>query len=62
VFIGVVFLIIALLCLISIFRALKARNFFGAAYSLLAFLVLSWFSVMTLWDIIFRGGGVPVGS
>lgn len=60
--IGVIFLIIAILCLIAIFRAIKTRNFFGAVYSLIAFLVLGWFSVMTLYDIIFQGGGVPVGS
>ncbi|MGV3488845.1 MAG: DUF2759 family protein [Tuberibacillus sp.] len=60
--IGLIFLVIAILCLVSIFRAFKVRNMFGAVYSLIAFLVLGWFSVMTLYDVIFGSGGVPVGS
>ncbi|WP_027725002.1 DUF2759 family protein [Tuberibacillus calidus] len=60
--IGVIFLIISILCLISIFRSFKARNILAAIYSLIAFLVLGWFSVMTIWDVLFGTGGVPVGS
>ena len=59
--IGVIFLIIAILCFVSIFRSLKRRNLLGAAYSLVVFLVLGWFSIMTIWDVL-HGGGVPVGS
>jgi len=59
--VGIIFLIIAILCLIAIFREVKRRNFFGAVYALIAFAVLGWFSIMTIWDS-FNGGGVPVGS
>jgi hypothetical protein len=59
--IGIIFLIIALLCLAGIVREAKRRNFFGAVYALIAFAVLGWFSVMTIIDVL-HGGGVPVGS
>ncbi|HSU80604.1 MAG TPA: DUF2759 domain-containing protein [Candidatus Angelobacter sp.] len=59
--IGIIFLIIALLCLAGIVREAKRRNFFGAVYAFIAFAVLGWFSIMTIIDVL-HGGGVPVGS
>jgi len=59
--IGVIFLIIAVLCLLAIFREGKKHNFFGAGYALIACVVLGWFSIMTLIDVL-SGGGVDVGG
>lgn len=58
---GIIFLIIALLCLVAIFREGKRRNVFGAVYALIAFSVLGWFSIMTIINVL-NGGGVPVGG
>ncbi|MFC4617990.1 DUF2759 domain-containing protein [Camelliibacillus cellulosilyticus] len=60
-FTGIIFLLIAILCLIGIFRSIKRRNLFGAVYAFIAFAVLGWFSVMTIWGVL-HGHGVPVGS
>ncbi|GGE46795.1 hypothetical protein GCM10011391_27050 [Pullulanibacillus camelliae] len=59
--IGVIFLIIAILCLLAIFREAKRRNFFGAGYALITCVVLGWFSIMTIIDVL-NGGGVDVGG
>ncbi|WEG14278.1 DUF2759 family protein [Pullulanibacillus sp. KACC 23026] len=58
---GILFLLIALLCLAGIFREAKRRNIFGAVYAFIAFAVLGYFSIMTIIDVL-NGGGVPVGS
>ncbi len=59
--VGLLFLIIALLCLAGLYREAKRRNVFGAVYAFVAFAVLGWFSVMTIIDVL-HGGGVPVGG
>jgi hypothetical protein len=47
-------LLIAILCLIAVFRQLKVRNFFGAGYAAISTLVFGWFAVMSIVDHIFN--------
>ncbi|MFC7393350.1 DUF2759 domain-containing protein [Scopulibacillus cellulosilyticus] len=59
--VGIIFLLIAILCLYGAIRALKKRNIFGAGYAIISLAVFGWFSVMTIIDVL-QGGGVQVGS
>ncbi|MBM7646360.1 putative membrane protein [Scopulibacillus daqui] len=59
--VGIIFLLIAILCLIGAIRAFKSRNFFGAGYAVITLAVFGWFSIMTIIDVL-NGGGVQVGS
>ncbi|GGH79730.1 hypothetical protein JOD43_001712 [Pullulanibacillus pueri] len=59
--VGIIFLLIALLCLLAIIREAKRRNFFGAGYAFICCIVLGWFALYTIIDIM-HGGGVSVAG
>ncbi|MFA8437657.1 DUF2759 domain-containing protein [Pueribacillus sp. YX66] len=55
---AIIFMLIALLGLVAIFRELRKKNMLGLVFALLAVVVFGWFSVMTFIDV-FQGGGAP---
>lgn len=59
--IGIMFFLVAILCLIGAIREISKRNFFGAIYAIITLAVFGWFSIMTIIDVL-HGGGVQVGA
>ncbi len=54
--IGIIMLLVAILCGLAVFREVRRKNFFGAAYAFLAFAVFGWFSVMTIYSLLTSSG------
>ncbi|TCP31145.1 uncharacterized protein DUF2759 [Scopulibacillus darangshiensis] len=59
--IGIMFLLVAILCLIGAIREISKRNFLGAGYAIVSLAFFGWFSIMTIIDVL-GGGGVQVGA
>lgn len=55
---AIIFMLVTLLALVSIFRQLRKKQMLGFVFALLAVVVFGWFSVMTFIDV-FNGGGAP---
>ncbi|WP_047979918.1 DUF2759 family protein [Ornithinibacillus contaminans] len=49
---GILFLIVAIVSLVSVFRQLKYRNFFALVMSALSVLVFGFFSISTIISVI----------
>lgn len=45
---AILFLLIAILCVLAVFREFKAKNLFSLAFAGISSLVFGWFSVMTI--------------
>ncbi|UTR09422.1 DUF2759 domain-containing protein [Evansella sp. LMS18] len=58
---GIITLLIAIFAAIGLFRELKTKNFFAVGFAAVTVAVFGWFAVMTLYSIIFTGGGGTVG-
>ncbi|MDQ0254424.1 putative membrane protein [Evansella vedderi] len=58
---GIITLLISILATIGLFRELKRKNFFAVGYATITVLVFGWFSIMTLYSIIFTSSGGTVG-
>lgn len=57
---GILFTLVAILCLWGAITQAKQRNFFGVGYSIVSLAVFGWFGVMTTWDAL-GGGGINIG-
>ncbi|MCD8508742.1 MAG: DUF2759 domain-containing protein [Bacillus sp. (in: Bacteria)] len=58
---GIITLLITILSAIGLFKSLKTKNFFAVGYATITVLVFGWFSIMTLYSIIFTSGGGQIG-
>ncbi|MBM7569672.1 putative membrane protein [Aquibacillus albus] len=45
---AIILLVVAVLCLVAVFRELKAKNFFAVGFAGISTLVFGWFSIMTI--------------
>lgn len=52
----IIFLLVAVLAAIAVFRSLKSKNILGILFSLGTCLIFGWFSIMTLLKSGFPGG------
>ncbi|AOM82640.1 hypothetical protein BBEV_1275 [Salisediminibacterium beveridgei] len=59
-FLGILTLLVAIFSVIGGYVELKRKNFFGVGFAAVSVAVFGWFSVMTLFSIIFTGGGGTV--
>ncbi|MFQ3542784.1 DUF2759 domain-containing protein [Halobacillus rhizosphaerae] len=50
---GVILLIVAILCVLAVFREAKSKNFFAVLFAGASALVFGWFSVMTIYSNLF---------
>ncbi|MBU9724204.1 MULTISPECIES: DUF2759 domain-containing protein [Bacillaceae] len=50
---GIITLLISILAAVGLFRELKKKNFFAVGFAFITVAVFGWFSVMTIWKIIF---------
>ncbi|PBB04701.1 MULTISPECIES: DUF2759 domain-containing protein [Salimicrobium] len=50
---AILFLLVAILCVVAIFREIKTKNFLAVAFSLISAAVFGWFSVMTIYANLF---------
>ncbi|UCZ54565.1 DUF2759 domain-containing protein [Bacillus shivajii] len=57
---GIITLLITILSAIGLVKELKRKNFFAVGFAAVTIAVFGWFSVMTLYSIIFTGGGGTV--
>ncbi|MFA9559391.1 DUF2759 domain-containing protein [Evansella sp. AB-rgal1] len=57
---AIIFLLITILSAIGLVRELKRKNFFAVGYAALTIAVFGWFSIMTLYSIIFPNSGGTV--
>lgn len=46
---AILFLFVAILCALAVFRELKAKNLFALAFAGISTLVFGWFSIMTIY-------------
>ncbi|WP_413379760.1 DUF2759 domain-containing protein [Alkalihalobacillus sp. 1P02AB] len=58
-FLSITLLIVAVICLIAVFRELRRKNFFAVGFAMISCAVFGWFSIMTIWAILFDGRGAP---
>lgn len=58
---GIITLLIAIFSLLGLISQLKVKNFFGVGFAAVSLAIFGWFSVRTLFSIIFMGGGGTVG-
>ncbi|WP_147802893.1 DUF2759 family protein [Alkalicoccus halolimnae] len=56
-FLGLITLGVAILSFFGLIVEAKRKNVFGAGFAFLSFAVFGWFSVWTLFAVIFTGGG-----
>ncbi|MBM7097326.1 MULTISPECIES: DUF2759 domain-containing protein [Alteribacter] len=54
---GIICLLVAILSALGLFRELKNKNFFAVGFAAVTVAVFGWFSVMTIFSYIVRGGG-----
>ncbi|PRO66682.1 DUF2759 domain-containing protein [Alkalicoccus urumqiensis] len=54
---GLITFAVTILSLIGMVKEVKRKNFFGAGFAFVTVLVFGWFSVRTLFAVIFTGGG-----
>ncbi|QKS70923.1 DUF2759 family protein [Paenalkalicoccus suaedae] len=54
---GLITLAITILSLLGLIVSVKTKNFFAAGFAFVTVAVFGWFSVRTLFAIIFTGGG-----
>lgn len=59
-FLGILTLLVAIFSLIGGYVELKRKNFFSVGFAAVSVAVFGWFSVMTLFSIIFTSGGGTV--
>ncbi|ALA54596.1 DUF2759 family protein [Shouchella clausii] len=57
---AILFLLIAILSVFGGIVSVKRKNFFAAGFSGVAVIVFGFFSIATLYAIIFQGTGVPL--
>ncbi|PYZ99205.1 DUF2759 domain-containing protein [Alteribacter lacisalsi] len=57
---AVICLLITVFSLWGLFRELKTKNFFAVGFAAVTVLVFGWFSVMSLFAYITRGGGAAI--
>lgn len=50
---AVMFLAVAVLCALAVFREIKSKNMFAVAFAGVSTLVFAWFSLMTLLSPLF---------
>ncbi|MCA1009674.1 DUF2759 domain-containing protein [Halobacillus halophilus] len=50
---AILLLIVAVLCVIAVFRELKTKNFFAVLFAGASALMFGWFSVMTIYSNLF---------
>ncbi|MBA2173603.1 DUF2759 domain-containing protein [Halobacillus locisalis] len=50
---AIILLIVAILCVIAVFRELKTKNFFAVLFAAASALMFGWFSVMTIYANLF---------
>ncbi|TVP82722.1 MAG: DUF2759 family protein [Alkalicoccus sp.] len=56
-FLGLITLGVTILSVFGLITEAKRRNFFGAGFALVSVAVFGWFSLRTLFAVIFTGGG-----
>lgn len=49
---AILFLLVAVLCVVAVLREFKAKNFFALGFAGISALVFGWFSVMTIFSSI----------
>ncbi|WP_069187708.1 DUF2759 domain-containing protein [Alkalihalobacillus pseudalcaliphilus] len=52
-FLGILFLLVAILCLIGMFREIRRKNFFAVGFAGITLAVFGWFAVMTIYTELF---------
>ncbi|MFC4738107.1 DUF2759 domain-containing protein [Bacillus daqingensis] len=56
-FLGLITLGVTILSLLGMIKEMKRKNVFGAGFAFVSVAVFGWFSVRTLFAVIFTGGG-----
>ncbi|RBW70569.1 DUF2759 domain-containing protein [Bacillus taeanensis] len=54
---AIIFGLVTLLAVFGVFRELRKKNMFAVTFAVLTVAVFGWFTVMTVIDVIFGGGG-----
>ncbi|MFD1018742.1 DUF2759 domain-containing protein [Thalassobacillus hwangdonensis] len=50
---AIIILLVAILCVLAVFREVKNKNFFAVAFAGVSALIFGWFSIMTLYSNLF---------
>ncbi|GGC91665.1 hypothetical protein GCM10007216_22960 [Thalassobacillus devorans] len=50
---AIILLLVAILCVLAVFRELKTKNFFAVMFAGASALIFGWFSVMTIYVRLF---------
>ncbi|WP_369793208.1 DUF2759 domain-containing protein [Halobacillus sp. BBL2006] len=50
---AILLLIVAILCVLAVFREIKSKNFFAVLFAAVSALMFGWFSVMTIYSNLF---------
>ncbi|WP_026689277.1 DUF2759 domain-containing protein [Alteribacter aurantiacus] len=54
---GIICLLVTIFSALGLYREFKKKNFFAVGFAALTVAVFGWFSVMTIFAYITRGGG-----
>ncbi|MGI8316149.1 DUF2759 family protein [Halobacillus mangrovi] len=50
---AILLLLVAILCVLAVFREMKSKNFFAVLFAAVSALMFGWFSIMTIYSNLF---------